>query len=337
MVRDFPHDYMHLVCLGVTKKLILLWLRGRDKRYRISSRQADSISEQLNCISDFIPADFSRKPRSLKEVDRWKATEFRLFLLYTGPVVLKGIVNDEIYNHFLSLHTAVRILCSGLCSTFNRYAQELLIYFVNCFQRIYGKSQMSFNIHGLLHLADDSARYGPLDSFSAFKFENKLYEFKRLLKSSRQPLQQLQRRLFEKYSKDSPIQRPSLIYTMEHNRQPLSKSLVGCSQYEKMVYHETVFTTKCPDSYCMLKDSRIVRLENIVSGNGQHIIQGTQLLHSGDLYSEPAASSTFQVFRCVAQSQRVQDFDRDSIACKCLVIPMSFNTFAVFPILHTRN
>ena len=28
LVKGLPYEYMHVVCLGVTKKLILLWIRG---------------------------------------------------------------------------------------------------------------------------------------------------------------------------------------------------------------------------------------------------------------------------------------------------------------------
>ena len=31
MVSQFPLDYMHLVCLSVTQRLILLWMMGQSK------------------------------------------------------------------------------------------------------------------------------------------------------------------------------------------------------------------------------------------------------------------------------------------------------------------
>jgi len=37
------------------------------------------------------PNDFVRRPRSIRDVKQWKAVEFRNFLLYTGPVVLRDI------------------------------------------------------------------------------------------------------------------------------------------------------------------------------------------------------------------------------------------------------
>ncbi|CAG7731206.1 unnamed protein product [Allacma fusca] len=53
---------------------------------------------------------------------------------------------------------------------------------------------MSYNVHGLEHLAEDAAVLGPLDEFSGFKFENFLGYLKSLLKKPNAPLQQVHRR-----------------------------------------------------------------------------------------------------------------------------------------------
>ena len=105
MVTQFPIDYMHLVCLGVTRRLLLFWRKG-----------------PLHCV---IAKEFARKPRSLCEIDRWKATELRQFLLYTGPVVLRGYVSDAVYSNFLLLHVAISILVNPtLCTEYCGYAEK---------------------------------------------------------------------------------------------------------------------------------------------------------------------------------------------------------------------
>lgn len=44
--------------------------------------------------------EFNRKLRPFDEFTHWKATEFRTFLLYTGPVALKHILKTEMYENF---------------------------------------------------------------------------------------------------------------------------------------------------------------------------------------------------------------------------------------------
>ncbi|XP_061902017.1 uncharacterized protein LOC133649199 [Entelurus aequoreus] len=94
MVTQFPLDYMHLVCLGIVRKLLLTWLRG-PLTVRLPALIAERMSAKLQSMRPYVPIEFSRRPRSLRELDRWKATEFRQFLLYTGPVVLAGFLGSE--------------------------------------------------------------------------------------------------------------------------------------------------------------------------------------------------------------------------------------------------
>ena len=100
MVSMFPIDYMHLSCLGVTRKLLNMWLKGK-KTTRLPSQTVGTISEKLLKLCSHMPCEFSRKPRTLAELDRWKATELRSFMLYWGPIVLKDCVPIDIYDNFM--------------------------------------------------------------------------------------------------------------------------------------------------------------------------------------------------------------------------------------------
>lgn len=119
-----------------------------------------------------ITSDFARFPRELNEVMRYKATEFRFFILYSGPVVLKSIISKPFYSNFLCLHVSMTILLSHRHDQLIDFTNNQLIYFVQKFGELYGHEFISHNIHSLLHLCDDYKNYGPLDNCSCFPFEN---------------------------------------------------------------------------------------------------------------------------------------------------------------------
>ena len=90
MISQFGLDYMHLICLGVMKRLLVqCWLKG-PLHCRIGCGMKNQISGALTSLRSCIPREFARKPRSLDDVYMWKAIEFRLFLLYTGPVTTRN-------------------------------------------------------------------------------------------------------------------------------------------------------------------------------------------------------------------------------------------------------
>ena len=72
-VTQFPPDYMHLVCLGVMKRLLLFWKEG-PRQYRLSAAQLAVVSEKLKEYKGKMPSQFARQPRGLDEVKSWKAT-----------------------------------------------------------------------------------------------------------------------------------------------------------------------------------------------------------------------------------------------------------------------
>lgn len=168
MIEQFPG--MHQCCLGVMRKLIIMWLRG-PLWIRLSSGNVQQVNLQLLNLKPCIQNVFARKPRGLEEIDRWKATELRQFAFYKGKIVLKGIISDQLYEHFLVFIVALSILvCPRLAKQYSHNAEELLAYFVKQGRHLY--EFLVYNVHSLVHLASNANLYGSLDEHSAFSFEN---------------------------------------------------------------------------------------------------------------------------------------------------------------------
>lgn len=199
LVSKFAIDYMHCVLLGVMKKLLHRWVIGPHTKVKLSSKDVQMLSLKLTSLSIFIPKEINRKPRNLLELPRYKATEFRTFLLYLGPVVLSNIIDVALYEHFLLLHVAITMLCSKkhLTELSTKQANLFLKTFIEHGEKLYGTEFAIYNVHLLCHLCDDVKRFGPLDAFSTFPFENYLGQLKKLLKSSTKPLAQIYRRVSE--------------------------------------------------------------------------------------------------------------------------------------------
>uniref|UniRef100_A0A6P7GIG5 Uncharacterized protein LOC114339293 n=1 Tax=Diabrotica virgifera virgifera TaxID=50390 RepID=A0A6P7GIG5_DIAVI len=73
LVSTFPIDYMHAVCLGVMRKLLHCWIGG-NLNVRLRAYSVKLLSQSLLSLRPFIVKEINRKPRSLSELARWKAT-----------------------------------------------------------------------------------------------------------------------------------------------------------------------------------------------------------------------------------------------------------------------
>lgn len=196
VVNQLSIDYMHAVCLGAVKKILMLWkgdtiCKCSINKQKLNSLQIKHISERLVSFRNSIPCEFIRKPRSLDELPRFKATELRLILLYLGPLSIYSIVSKKIYKHFLSLNITMTIFLSHNYNMLASSAKSIMNDFVKQFAYLNGSHFVSHNIHSLIHLCDDYDLYGPLDNISCFKFENYMCGLKKMVRKNDKPLQQV--------------------------------------------------------------------------------------------------------------------------------------------------
>ena len=169
-----------------------------NSRY-LSNNQKKEMNELIMKYSKNLPREFNRKGQSLDNLSNWKAVEFRLFLLYTGPVILQDVLEPRLYDHFLYLHGAILVLSSPNVfrwrvhkrNSWINFADRCLRYYVAHFEDIYGEHHIVYNVHSLIHLAEECFAHGNLELFSAFIFESYLGYLKSLLKGKHRELSEL--------------------------------------------------------------------------------------------------------------------------------------------------
>lgn len=336
MIYSFPLDYMHLICLGVVKKLLMLWVYGNPPR-KLSYNQISNISKSLVDLKCNITTEFNRKPRSLNEVKRWKATEFRQFLLYTGPIVLKSVISHDRYVNFLSLHVATSILCNANSKKYINYAKSLMKYFVKTFIILYGKDQVSYNVHNLLHICDDVARFGTLDQFSAFIFENYLQSLKKLLRKPEKPLEQIIRRKYE-LNNCIPLGNNRLhslpILKKQHNKGPITNN-ISFAQYEEIILNKFVLRITDPDNCCYTVDNKIINIKNIVSTTDSILLIVQEFLLFEDFYTKPCKSSSLSIY-AAKNLGPLTLWRLDQICNKCMKLSFK-DIHVIFPLLHSQS
>lgn len=339
LVSNFPIDYMHAVCLGVMRKLLHCWIGG-NLTVRLRARTVELLSQNLLALSPFIVREINRRPRSLSELSRWKVTELHTFLLYLGPLILKNI-DIGIYEHFLLLHAGIFILCSTFLTNKcgHDLAHELLLTFVSHSKKIYGVQFLVYNVHILSHLTDDSRKYGTLDSFSAFPFENYLGQLKRLLKSPTKPLQQAYCRLVESNNDLKIIsQTENVQFFYEHFSGVRLHFDRDYKEYKKISLSGlqlTIHSYANADSYCLTQGNLVVQINNILEKNSDIVFIGKSFENYNSLYKYPFDSKILNIY-VISKLSALQCWSLKQIQAKCLVFPMeNTESFVSFPLLHS--
>lgn len=255
LVWSFTIDYMHGVLLGVTKNQLAFWFdtKNHGKQFYITPKQKQIINRRIASIK---PCRFiSRRIESLDQYKRFKANQYRQFLLYFYPV-LDGFLNKKYYNHFRLLSYSVYILLQPKI-TKNQLmtAKNDLQKYVTDYQSIYGKTQMTMNVHCLTHLVDCVEHMGPLWSYSMFTFESFNGTLKSYGEDSNYVMNQIVEKIAIKSSRSSKCETKKidhLAHELERLQLQPQESITlrkyglndSCKYYAIYNRSSTVFTSK---------------------------------------------------------------------------------------------
>lgn len=239
----------------------------------------------------------------------------------------------------MTLHVVMRILSSEDLQELINYAEELIKFFIKTFIKLYGKQNISHNIHNFVHLVNDVRRFGPVDNFSAFKFENFL-QIKKYLRKGEKPLQQVVRRYIEKECNASSSADFNHIYPNVLSLHYDGPLIPTCNNPQYKVIKYNGFTLKAgtlADSCCGLSCGAIVHIKNIAHCIKRDIpvIIGNEFLEKKDLFDIPCKSSTLGIYSVGLRSD-LKSWPLRNIVRKYVQLPYENDKYAIFPLIHGK-
>lgn len=166
MVKDVPvADSLHLIDLGVMKRLMVGWRDGNFGKY-----ETKWCSSDINQVTMFLnhrtmPSEIHRSMRGLDQLAHWKASEYRSFLYYLSIIILPQVLPESAYSHFLCLFCGITICSSKIYENLLPLAKELLLYFVEHYKDHYGASYVTSNVHNIVHMTDASLKIWTTSDF----------------------------------------------------------------------------------------------------------------------------------------------------------------------------
>ena len=259
IVKSFVTEYM--LCLqGIMKGMLSFWFDSRhhEESYYLG-RIVACIDRELNEIKP--PNEISRLPSAVSCRQQWKASEYRSFLLYYGPVVLKCKLPSAYYTHFMMLSRSIYLL---LQETIQEIQLESIHHelqmFVQAFERLYGKESVTYNVHQLSHFVANVRCWGPLWAYSAFPFESMNHTMLKMKHGTQHTAMQIANAGFAKNMWSARLLDvflklliPSNIYTSSYNiAAPTNpKPIINLDQSVCMEKHKSKKSMKVKPQLCV--------------------------------------------------------------------------------------
>lgn len=143
---------------------------------------------------------------------------------------------------------------------FNDVANDMLRSFVQMYSILYGEDTINYNVHGLIHVSNFVKLLGPLDNFSAFKYENYLGFLKKITKNGSYPLEDIYNRVIE-FNRFNNLN-ADITYPILKNEKDYDGLLYGNNLL--VTYYDSIVLQKFSISCNNLKDNTFLLNSNDV-------------------------------------------------------------------------
>lgn len=311
LISQFVLDYKIVVCKGVMKHMMNLWIRGRLD-YRLNKETQLKISRDLMLMTANCPREFVKRPRPLDEVASWDGSDWNEFLLYYSPIALKSRMPQRYYVHFLYLHLAMRILMSSDASNAEANSfilGQLLNTFIADFTTLYGNDKVDHNVHNLLHFEHIQQKLGSLKKLNGFIYENQINMVNTFLDASVDVnLEEIGEKIIDNSN------------TMVENKinEVINSSHPFVDAKGELVFSHFVISINEPDNHVIMREA-IVKVEAICNdvNNREILIIGRRYEKVEIMFQAPLSN---QKLLLVASLSPLHTFKLSDLVCKAVKI-----------------
>lgn len=200
----------------------------------------------------------------------------------------------------------------------------MLCAFVRIFPSIYGKHKVSYNIHGLLHIAQCVSQFGPVDSFSAYRFENHMQKIKKMIRKPSQLLQQLANRCSE-----------NEILNTNNVDQNQNLPFTGSSRSYK--FDNFVLKLTEADKCCSINGDTPILISEFVRQEGKTAIIGRRFVDPQPYFKTPIDSKgVLGIVECQKLNSQNEVFPVEAVSFKYMKLFFD-NKYILIPLLHERG
>ena len=176
MVRDSSTEYLHSVCLGVSKKLIELTFNVGTNRSRQTKRKLSDPLIFNRLMQDIqVHREFSRRNREL-DFAVLKGQDYRNIVLFFFPLVIRCIQKKAKERKLWLLFTFMIRSCTVPQKEFNQILlsdiEKACLQFYRLYEELFGELNCTYNTHVVGSHLIEMRYHGPLTYTSAFCFES---------------------------------------------------------------------------------------------------------------------------------------------------------------------